>query len=545
MGKICKNCQKEFEITEQDLAFYAKVEVPSPTHCPDCRLQRRMAFRNENTLYKRKCDLCNKDVISTFDVNRSFPVYCMDCWWSDNWDPFAYGQDIDFTRPFFDQLGELLARVPKSAFLQLASENCEYNALIAYSKNTYMSPGSHFMQDSIYCRKSQYCKDCLDSNLIDHCELTGFSTNSKNCYACHHIINSRSCVDSAYLKDCANCKNCFMCSGLVGKSFCIKNQQYSEEDYKKYLGLSTQKAEEEVMNEFLNFDLQIPKRPLNMANCENSIGDYLYNSKSAIEAYDSIAIEDSKYIFESESVKSSMDLLCHDKDIENCYEQSSGGDRNVNVKFSFCPVNCSNSAYLYACFYLMDSFGCDGFHSRQENVILNKKYDKATYESLKNRLVEYMKQTGEWGEFPSIKIAPNAYNETMANEYFPLTREQALQKGYTWKDQEEKLNVPATGEIKNSILETGDEVVNQIFACKKCGKNYKVLSQEIALHKKIGVALSAFCPSCRQMNLMALKNPRKLFDRNCAICNAEIQTTYAPDSLYKVLCEPCYLKTIY
>jgi Zn ribbon nucleic-acid-binding protein len=63
--KSCKNCNSSFEITDKDLEFYEKVSpsfngkkylIPSPTFCPDCRQQRRLTFRNERKLYKRKCD---------------------------------------------------------------------------------------------------------------------------------------------------------------------------------------------------------------------------------------------------------------------------------------------------------------------------------------------------------------------------------------------------------------------------------------------------------------------------------------------------------
>ena len=526
---ICPACQTAFEITDTDKAFYIKMDVPEPSHCPDCRLQRRMAFRNERTLYKRKCDFCGREIASTIE-GGTFPVYCMDCWWSDKWDPLAYGQDIDWNRPFFDQFADLMARVPKSAFLQVGNENCEYNALIGYSKNSYMCAGSHFVEDCIYCRKSQYSRDCVNSNLLDHCELTAVSTNSKNCYSCHHLINSRQCVDSSYLADCANLKNCFMCSGLVSKEFHFKNRPLTEEEYKKIKDAYAQKSEEEIMQEFLAFDLTIPKRYQSQANCENSTGNYLYNSKNAIECYDSIKIEDSAYIVDSENVKDSMDLLCHDKDIERCYELSSGGDTNVNMKFSFYIVHCSDSAYLYGCFYLNDCFGCDGVHSHNKNLILNKKYDEVTYKNLKSRLTLHMKKTGEYGEFFPARISIFGYNETLAMEAFPLTREEALQKGFKWKDEPPKTYLPAG---------------NGILACKKCGKNYKILPQEAALNQKIGVAPSPFCFECRHANLVALKNPKKLFDRTCANCGQQIKTTYPPTSPYKVFCESCYLKTIY
>jgi len=66
MNKKCVQCGRDFEITDDDLKFYdkgspvvkgRKFVMPSPTHCPDCRLMKRLAFRNEKNLYKRKCDL--------------------------------------------------------------------------------------------------------------------------------------------------------------------------------------------------------------------------------------------------------------------------------------------------------------------------------------------------------------------------------------------------------------------------------------------------------------------------------------------------------
>ena len=74
MQKQCQNCKKEFEIASEDQEFYAKISVPTPTFCSDCRLQRRMVFANERTLYKRNCDLCKDSIVSwghkiTFSVD--------------------------------------------------------------------------------------------------------------------------------------------------------------------------------------------------------------------------------------------------------------------------------------------------------------------------------------------------------------------------------------------------------------------------------------------------------------------------------------------
>lgn len=110
--KTCQNCNRFFAIDASDFDFYNKIKVPPPTFCPDCRLQRRLCFRNERSLYKRQCDLCSKDNVSMFHKNAPFPVYCHDCWWSDKWDPLERGRDYDFSQPFFKQLSNFVKIIP-------------------------------------------------------------------------------------------------------------------------------------------------------------------------------------------------------------------------------------------------------------------------------------------------------------------------------------------------------------------------------------------------------------------------------------------------
>ena len=57
----CRSCKKQFVIEPDDFAFYETIHVPAPTRCPECRLMRRMSFRNEITFYKRQCNLCKKE----------------------------------------------------------------------------------------------------------------------------------------------------------------------------------------------------------------------------------------------------------------------------------------------------------------------------------------------------------------------------------------------------------------------------------------------------------------------------------------------------
>ena len=111
---VCQNCHGEFIIEPEDFNFYEKIKVHPPTFCPECRLIRRLANREERSFFKDKCDFCDKDVVSIFSPESNLKVYCSPCWWSDNWDGLQYGKDYDFSKPFFQQFRELQQVVPNN-----------------------------------------------------------------------------------------------------------------------------------------------------------------------------------------------------------------------------------------------------------------------------------------------------------------------------------------------------------------------------------------------------------------------------------------------
>ena len=57
--------------------------------------------------------------------------------------------------------------------------------------------------------------------------------------------------------------------------------------------------------------------------------------------------------------------------------------------------------------------------------------NKIPYVDNKNRIYKY-------GEFFPSELSPFCYNETLAQEYLPLTRKEAKNQGYKWKEKEER-----------------------------------------------------------------------------------------------------------
>ena len=134
--KTCAVSGQEFALYQSDLDFYAKISptfagqkfaIPTPTLCPEERQRRRLLFRNERKLYKRKCDATGENIISIYSPDKPYKVYKQDFWWSDKRDPMDYGRDFDFSRTFGEQFGEMMREVPRYSLFSIDCENCDYS----------------------------------------------------------------------------------------------------------------------------------------------------------------------------------------------------------------------------------------------------------------------------------------------------------------------------------------------------------------------------------------------------------------------------------
>ncbi len=106
-----------------------------------------MSWRNDRNLYRRKCNLTGKDVVSIYNSDVPMPIYSIDAWWGDDWDAKSYGRDFDFSRSFFDQFKELQNQVPHVALCNWKSENSEYNHSAYGIKNCYMNLATDNCED--------------------------------------------------------------------------------------------------------------------------------------------------------------------------------------------------------------------------------------------------------------------------------------------------------------------------------------------------------------------------------------------------------------
>ncbi len=557
----CINCKQNFTIEPDDFSFYEKMKVPAPTFCPECRMIRRMCWRNHRSFYRRACAICSKSLLSVYKEDNA-PVMCVECWNSDDWDNFKLGKDIDWNRPLFSQINELFEFQPR-VFQYRAGGiviNSDYANSVVNSKNIYLSFSVLESEDILFSENVDGGKnsmDCLYDSKIDTCY---WNIDSSENYNCKFMLETSKNIDSSFLYDCANCQNCCLSSNLRNKSFVFRNKQLRKEEYNKELeklSLSTFSGIENAKKEFKEVRKEAISKYSSIINCVNASGEHIYNSKD---------VKSSFHVFGSENVSDSFRIVSS-KDMKDCcwvltgeleYETISGtNNSSAQIGCAVC-FNSSQMEYSIFCRACSNCFGCVGLKNAQY-CILNKQYTKEEYADLVPRLRQHMidipfidskNRVYRYGEFYPYEMSPFGYNETLAHDYFPKTKEIIEQEGFNWKSAELKgyqITIQSK-DLPEDIKEVSESILNEVIGCPnngnymlQCTTAFKISQEEFVFYKKNELPLPRYCPNCRHYERLRERNPMKLYIRECSNgCGRNFSTTYAPDRPEKVYCEQCY-----
>ncbi len=511
--KKCKLCGVEFEISPKDKDCVDIHGVSHPQYCRLCSWKRKLSWQNEHRIYKRNCDATGKTMISIYKDNINFPVYEKEFWTEGKWT--LPEMDYDKNRPFLEQYFEFSKKVPRPGTNRVSAENSEYAHLIFDSRNCYLSFQVFQSEDLIGCYRAIRLKNsvnsffCIDSELLYEC------VNCSRGYNLKFSEDSENCMDSAFLYDCKGCRNCFMSWNLRNKEYYFKNQKLSKEEYEKKIAeydFSSLDDQKRGKNEFENLRKNFIVRGIHQVNCENCYGDYLVGCKGCNEIYFSDGCQDSNNILRGTEDINSFDCVVGGK-IEFCYNLLQPGW----CYMSAFTNDCNRCKYTYLSEMCTDCNECVGCISlkRGKYCIFNKQYTEEEYNELKKHIFDELSQSASFEDFFEPAKSPFAYEETIADLYFPKT---------VMKKEEEDF-----GEDK----------------CVLCGRTSKVTEAEKKIYEKMGLAVPDRCFSCR---IMALARPYSVVSikhSNCANCGKDAVTGVSERNYEKVYCEECYLREVY
>lgn len=556
MPSFCKQCQAPFEVTAEDRGFYEKISpviagqkylLPPPTLCPLCRQQRRQARRNERKLYNRKCSATGKQIISLYDASKPFQVYEGSVWWSDQFDGKQYGREYDFGRSFFAQWQDLQLAVPRIALFTKGNENSDYTNHADHLKDCYLVMNGGLASDCYYGNWIVYAINCIDCSYIENCELCYQTSYSNNCYNTRFVSHCENCSDSSFLYDCKGVKNCLLSVNLRNQQYCILNQQYSKEAYEEKLAainFGSYREMQELQKQFQALLLQMPHRAQFVTNCEDCVGQNIMNSKNCHSCFYLHNSQDAKYCYNTLNITDAYDV--YESGIE-CEMQIETHACNRSKFVGFCSSSYENSTIWYCdlTHNSKDLFGCIGLKGAQY-CILNKQYTKEQYEQLVPQIIAHMQASGEWGEFFPIAASPFAYNETLAQEVFPLSEGEIVALG--GKYQADGATGSYQGEVvqlPDQITEVDDTLLEKILTCTSCSKHYRIIRQELSFYREQSLPLPRTCIDCRHRERTKESTLITMKPRPCARCHKVVETTYPESAPEIIYCEECYLSTVY
>jgi hypothetical protein len=352
------------------------------------------------------------------------------------------------------------------------------------------------------------------------------------------------------------------CINLRNKSNAIFNQVYPKEEYVKERAeydFGSYKALVEFRKMFAEFIKKYPRRYGFIQKSINCVGDNILNCKNVYMGFDVIlGTEDCKYIIHAgDNLRDVYDGYGIGLNFSNSYEIVDTGDNATRNLFAVFTHSCQNTNYTYACKNSKDLFGCVGLRSKQY-CILNKQYTKEEYEALVPKIIEHMSEMPytdkkgrvyKYGEFFPIEFSPFAYNETIAQEYYPKNKSEILEAGYRWRDPDVKQYTITlqSADLPDHIKDVSDDILNQVIACEhagncneQCTGAFKIIPSELQFYRAMNLALPRLCSNCRHYQRLAQRTPFKLWDRKCAKCGKEIKTSYSPDRQEIIYCEQCY-----
>mgnify|MGYP002346639652 CR=1 FL=1 len=557
----CPGCGQEFTITDKDLEFYCKIspvfngvkyEIPAPTLCPDCRNQRRLTRRNERNIYKRKCDLTGKPIISDFHPDRDYIVYEESQRITDKWSPKDYGRDYDFARPFFQQFEELSKKVPYPATQSSYNENSDYTNQTGHLKDCYLVFEAAFSENCYYWNDIWTVKDSVDNLKLTNSEQCYQCIECFKCYNVKYSFKSSNCSNSWYLNNCDGCKDCFACVWLNNKQYFIFNEQYTKQDYQwkvKEL-LEDRKSLEEKYNQFVK---TFPLNSVNNIWSNNVFGNNIIESHNIFQSFDIVWCEDLKYCHGVNETKESIDYSLWWTLSERIYECISVWNTAYSILFGINNFdNISNLIYCLNCrFWTKNCFGCVWLHNHEEYYILNKQYTKEEYEKLVPKIIEHMQKTWERWEFFSANISPFGYNETVANEHFPLSRDEAIARWFKWEEKEYLINIPDWIELvkwqnlPDNIRDVNDDILKKAIVCEISWKPFRIVKSELDFYRKHNLPLPRKHPDIRHLERFKKRAPKQLYLRTCDNCGKQVISVYPQNSEFKVYCEECYNKETY
>ena len=161
----------------------------------------------------------------------------------------------------------------------------------------------------------------------------------------------------------------------------------------------------------------------------------------------------------------------------------------------------------------------------------------------KKELIEFMKNTGEYGDFFPFAFAPCSYQDSISGYYWPLSEDDMKHLGIwsTPSETREKGACRLTSELRDNADDITEELLNIGFWDDVASKPFQIFKEDLAFSRKTNTPLPYTNFICRlQENFRWMPFDGTLKDAVCMDCSCKIKTSWAQEYHHILLCGMCY-----
>jgi hypothetical protein len=227
------------------------------------------------------------------------------------------------------------------------------------------------------------------------------------------------------------------------------------------------------------FSAQWPKIRHVVLNSENCSGESIYNSKNCSDSFSISNCEDCRFVLNSVDVKDSYDFYAYGMKTALAYEAVTIANC-YDLKFCNYCMYSNSLEYCDNCWSCEDCFGCIGL-KKAKFCILNKQYTEEEYRNLVPKIREHMLKTGEYGEFFPEEFSAFPYEDTLAQDYFPMATNTAATTLPT--------DILHIDQIPDLVSDTPADITEKTFYCSITQKPFKFQTKEIKFYQTQKIAL--------------------------------------------------------
>ncbi|MEK7105380.1 MAG: hypothetical protein AAB865_01720 [Patescibacteria group bacterium] len=550
--RACSLMGEKWMMTDEEIGWYKKFNVPPSTVAPTVRLRQLAGFAAGVSIWWKPHAVTQKPILSFIHPDNPFQVITDKEWFGNDYvNGFAWNPN----QPFFDQFRTLAHSIPIGALRDDGSSVNTIGVDIADAEDSYMVFGSGEMKRVYYAYMSgMRSEDCVDvTNSGNNRESFGLDW-SDGMFGCVYTFDCMTCINCAFLYSCDDCEHCFGATNQNHKQYLWFNEQLTREEWERRraeVDLSKYSVFCEYVERFhaLMAEAVWPEHS-NLA-CEDCVGEGMIKCTRARECWWGVNSTDLFHSWACLDQQASAFTVWAGRGSETY--QSVDLMNSQNCKYCIRVWRSISMEYSSDCYECQNCFGCFGLRHKQF-CIFNNQYSEDEYWQKLDEIKCAMLERGEYGTFFPGDFSQSGFQFSMGKMYFDYTPEEyaAFQAPHV-DPSRGAVVMPSIADPEHALhIEDIPDALDDVDPEKFVGKaihdpvfkrNYSVAPVEFEFYKKHRLPFPRQHFLSRLKTLARHSNTPVKMATTCTTCGKAI-TTYKNQMFAErhVHCWPCYLQ---